>query len=222
MFTRDINRIPSGFLNSGTDAVIGQNVAPAVTGTSQFAGQLGKTMTLDDTMAAALSSSAVGTLFGGVYQYVQFAAGVATWKRGMLAFWDSTAASSAFQVTVTEANGGALGAQDLAGIILHPNTGTAGTITAGQWGWIQIMGKASVLFRAVLTFAGAAQAPVFAAAAGAGADNATADTIGTAVGTTFSSAGLMLERYVGVAAAAPVGGAISVVNLAQRALRIAA
>lgn len=212
MFMRNIGRVPSGSLNFGSDAVIGMSTAPSVTGLSQFPGQLGSTIELDDTMAGQLSTPAVGTLLAGVYEYVQFDASV-TWKRGMVCFWDETVAANLYRVTVTEANGGTAGAVSVAGYVLHPNTGTTGALTPLQFGWIQILGKASALFRANLTSAGAIGSPVYAAAAGAGADNATSDVLGSGAGATVTSVALAQLRLMGMAQAAPVGGQISVIDM---------
>jgi hypothetical protein len=113
-----------------------------------------------------------------------------------LPFWNDY---ENFIVTMDEPTNAAM----IAGIVLN-------AVTAGNFGWIQITGKANVLFRAATTKGAPAIGDgVVAAAAGAGASVATADVLADATGITS----LTLSRFIGTAIAAPAGGAVSLVQL---------
>ena len=203
--------VTTGYINAVNDPVIGMPAVPGGLGISKFAGFLGACLRLNSDQIRYLNS--VGTIYGGCFQYVRFAAADAAFKQGQVVFWDLTAAENTYQVTVNEANAGAAGALTVAGIVINPTSGP-GTITPGNYGWIQWIGRTNVLFRAVLSGPSSAGVAVFAAAAGAGADNATADVIDTAGIETQVDMGQQLERYLGKAVTAPVGGALSLVELA--------
>src|SRR5438128_957939 len=63
-------------------------------------GQLGKTKRLTHAQAAQLSDTTIGTLYGGVYQYVLSKSGsTAAPARGLTTFWSSAANVIAYTVT---------------------------------------------------------------------------------------------------------------------------
>ena len=128
-------------LNKTDDPIVGASVASG-TGVSFYSGFLGAEMTLTDDEALRLSDTSVGTLYRGVYKYVQFKAGsTASNALGQVAFWDSTAGTVAASETVVtpDATDG-----NQAGITLN-------AVTKGNYGWIQIEGLATVLYRATIT-----------------------------------------------------------------------
>lgn len=162
--------------------------------------------------------STTGTLYGGIYQYVRFRSTDATTPaRGLIYFWDTTVDEDLYQASNLETIGGTAGSQtagNIAGVALN-------AVTAGNYGWIQAAGKASVQFRAVLTGVAAIGNSVYAAGAGAGASNAMADVLdGIGANPTFDQVAQMQRRYLGIAEAIPVAAAISVVQMAYSRLRV--
>lgn len=154
---------------------------------------------LTDTEALALSLTTTGTLKGGVYRRVRVAGG--TFKRGQIVFWDLTASVPYAQVTNTEPTGVSL----IAGVIINADASP----TANNWAWIQTEGWATCLFRGTITKAGAIGDAIYAAAQGAGADNATVDNLADA--TTLTS--VQLRHFVGIAIEAPANGGLKLVQL---------
>lgn len=150
-----------------------------------------------DTEAASLQLSTVGNLFRGVYRRVKVNGG--TFKRGQLLFWDFS--STTPTVTNVEPTGVSL----IAGVFINADAG----LTAGNWAWIQTEGVATCLFRATITKSGAIGDEIYAAAQGAGADNATVDNLADA--TTLTS--VQLRHQVGVAIEAPANAGLKKVLL---------
>lgn len=157
----------------------------------------GDYLRLTDGEASTLSLSTTGTLYGGTYRRVKVNGG--TFKRGQLCFWDFSAA--AHTVTNTEPTGVSL----IAGVLINADAG----ITAGNYAWIQTEGEAICLFRATITKAGAVGDAIYAAAQGAGADNATVDNLADA--TTLTS--VQLRHFVGIAIEAPANAGLKKVML---------
>lgn len=204
MMHSPILRLTAGAINKINDAVVGMPAAPSGPGTSKFQGQLGQGIWLDD--ANILYNSAMGTVYGGHFRYVRLAAAATAVVVGQLVFWDISVADNLFQVTTSEA-GSTDGAMFRAGVVL--NSGW----TAGNYGVIQDVGPTFVKFRAALTSAGAAGSRVYAAAAGAGADNGFADVLSSANPALFSDVSLMQGRYIGNAVQAPTNGGLKLVNV---------
>jgi hypothetical protein len=194
-----ILRLTSGYINNINDAVIGG--LSGIGGISKFAGQLGKTCWLDDSMIQYTGSTA---FFGGRFRYVRLAAAAGAVALGQILFWDTSVADNLYQVTDSETTSSTNSAMMRAGINLNPSW------TAGNYGIIQDIGPVPVKFRAVLTAAGVKGDSVYAAAAG-GADLGLADQLGSANPTLFSDVQLMQGRYIGSALSAPAGGATSLV-----------
>lgn len=191
--------IPSGYMNVVNDPGIGQGTTVTVgTGVSPYAGQLGKWATID----APKFSAAVGTVYGGIFQYVKLSSSIVdAIDQGGLVFWDRTAAQSAFQVTTDEAQGTDAAAEP-AGIIL------SATVTAGNYTIIQISGLVYGQFRGTLTGTGTIGCAVYAAAAGTGADNGLLDVLSAATPTTFQDVALMQRRFLGRAFEVPTNGGL--------------
>ncbi len=208
--TKQADQLTAKFLNDVNDSVAGGAVVSLPAGAPTplaSATQPSDRIVLDTATALALSDTAVGTLFGGVYMYVGTASGAtAAPALGLLAFWNTAVADNLYQVTNDES--GSQGANLIAGICIN-------AITKGNWGWIQIAGKATIKFRAVLTGPAPANGcGVYAAAAGAGASVATADVFaGSVANPTFTQADTLVQRFLGTAEALPVAGAASAVSL---------
>ena len=200
--------------NAVNDPTPGQAVSSG-TGAQKFS-QLGARIVLGPD--EIIYDSTVGTLFGGIYQYVRFrTADVTAPARGLLYLWDPTVDMDLYQVSNLETIGGTAGSQTaafFAGASLNAPT-------AGNYGWIQIAGKANVKFRAVLTGVAAIGCSVYHAGAGAGASNATADVLdGVGAAPTFDQVAQMQRRYIGMAEAIPVVSAISLIQMQLGNVRI--
>ena len=150
---QDINLGNARFLNDVNDSVSGGSVvslpagvqSPAVSQT-----QPGDRIVLDDTTAAALSDTTVGTLFGGVYEYVgTLSTATASPARGTAAFWRTNelpgGATQSYGVT-SDAQPSTTNPSAFAGVFIN-------AITKGNFGWIQIAGVASCLFDNAVTAA---------------------------------------------------------------------
>ena len=193
-------RLPTGFLNSsGGDPAIGVPLtSPSGSIVQQYGGQLGAKLSLDTGEASNASDPAASTLFAGVYQYVQFASGsTASNARGQIVFW-LTAASYIVTPDVTAATQGLI-----AGI-------TLATITKGNYGWIQIQGRASVKFKSSITKATPAAGDLVVVDQGGGTPTDTADVLADATNLTSP----ITKSILGVADVAPVGGTVTAVDLA--------
>jgi len=190
--------LSSKYLNNINDSTVGGALTsgPSGIGTQGGALQLADYLICNDAEALALSNTATGTLYEGKYQYVQLDSSATTTAKGQILFWKGGSTS-----VVTNVESGNL--PDFAGIMLSTSA------SAGNYTFIQTQGKATVLFRATLTTTGALGQSVFMAAAGAGADNATADVL--AATATYNPA--YHSRYIGVAIATPANSTASLVRL---------
>jgi len=197
--TNQSPKLPTGFLNSvNGDPAPGLPVSTAsVSGSiiQPYAGQVGAKLSVDTNEASALSDPATGTLLAGVYQYVQFlSTSVAANARGQVVFW-STRGTYVVTPDVTSATQGLI-----AGVTLS-------VITKGNYGWIQIAGRATVKYKSALTATAPAagdmvivdQAPTFAV------DDPTQTTALTP---------LQQKSVLGTAVVLPVAAALSAVDLA--------
>lgn len=207
----DIIRVTTGLLNTVNDTYIGGAPAgsiglSAALQTSQYQGQLGKALWVGPDQIGQMYKSSVGTLYGGRYRYVRMRDGdidspaVAV---GQILFWDTTLTNwqQYYQVTRDENLSSVDNAVMIAGIYL-------GGFTGGNYGFIQDQGMVPVLFRTVLTTAGAIGSRSYAAGAGdTGADQGTADVL------TTDSTSLANARYLGVATTAPAGASRATVLL---------
>jgi hypothetical protein len=200
--SQQIVRVSTGFLNRVNDPIIGSSSTLMGPGLSRFAGMIGATVILGPNEVQYDSN--IGTLYGGVYQYVRFAP-AGTYPRGSTLFWDLSVAENLYQVTSVEA---ASGAKLLAGVSINPTAG-AYAITPGNYGYICVGGKVAVQFRAVLTGVPSVGVAVYAAGAGAGADNAEADVLNNAAPATLGDAALLDARFLGWAETAPANNTIS-------------
>jgi len=219
--------MPSGFdnksltitngkgLNRVNDSAEGLSVSSG-TGQKKFSLVGGRIILGPDEV---LYDTSIGTLYGGVYQYVRQRLTDATAAAiGLLAFWDVTVTEDLYQVSTLETIGGTAGgltAGYIAGVFLD-------TLTLGNYGFIQTHGRATIKFRAVLTATPAIGCAVHAAAAGAGADVATADVVtnGNAANPTFAQVGQLQKRYIGEAEVIPVAAASSVVMMRNLSVRV--
>lgn len=203
MLTKQAVLLTAKYLNDVNDAVSGgapvsvPSGAPSISSSQTIPGDR---IVLDDATALALSDTAIGTLFGGVYQYVGNTATGNT-VRGKIAFFqaaDVGGTASVYRVS-TVANPSTTVPSYIAGIFIN-------AITASQWGWIQVAGAASVLFDSTALTAIAAgnwvTAKISAATAG------TAD-VGAAAGV------VTLAAIIGVAVGLPTSAVVTTVMMTR-------
>lgn len=162
-----IIRVSTGQLNSVDDALIG-GVSGGSGGFSKYAGQLGKRLVVDQSQIGLLSDAAVGTLYGGVYQYVRLSEDADAPVVGEVAFWDLTEPYGAYQVT-DDPSQGATDGTTLAGVFIN-------AITPGNYGFVQVLGVASVLYTNPVTASGIGN-PVVVVASGSPAGVALVDQV---------------------------------------------
>lgn len=194
-------KLISGAFNTENNPFPGVGIG-ALSGSiiSQYGGFLGTKQTLDADDAGKVSNAAIGTLYSGTYQYVKIASAAtqSNLTRGRLVFWDTTATEDAYQVTNDETQNG--GSPLLAGVLI-------GAPTAGNYAIIQVAGRITAQMRAAVT----AATRWFAwAAAGAGVDNATFDSM------TGATALLQSNNYasnVAIGEAVGTNGGLIIANL---------
>src|SRR5690349_17859990 len=117
----------------------------------------GDKIVLDDATALALSDTAVGTLFGGIYMYVgTLSTSTASPARGAGAFYRAadipSALSGLYQVTADGSPTAAI-PTFIAGVFIN-------AITKGNFGWIQLGGICMCLFDTAITGAATVGNPV--------------------------------------------------------------
>ena len=133
---QQIDRLVDSRLNAGTgDAAPGMSVASG-TGQATYGGNVGSRVALDS--ASVRSNSAVGTLFGGIYQYVFMTYTTAQPARGQLVFWDLSVSDQLYQVN-GDAKPTAAIPTLIAGVVIQA------TVVKNTYAWMQIAGRASVL-----------------------------------------------------------------------------
>lgn len=188
----------------------------AATGANQGIQTLpGDRFVLSTADALALSDTAVGTLFSGMYQYVRTTStSTAANARGRLAFWNTALETVGNPYIVTPDESGAQGVALRQGVFLN-------TIAKGDWGFTQILGKASIRSRAAFTGVAAQGVGAYAAAAGAGADVGSFDVFnGDAANPTFQQVDQMIVRFLGITEALPVAGTVTTVDLSPQWYRL--
>lgn len=188
-------RVNALYLNDVNDPGPGTVLAsPSGSIVQPYYGQLGARLFLGTTTALALSDTAVGTLYEGIYQYVQLlATATAAPLRGALVVWSSR---DNFVVT-TDVTATTL--NSVAGVLIN-------VPTKGNYCFIQVFGKASVLFKATTTKTTPAIGDVVYVDATPAND---CDVLADATALTS----LNWKNYLGIAITAPVGGAISQISL---------
>ena len=139
------------YLNDVNDATLGGAVNSLPSGVQNPSWQQtlpGDRICIDDATALALSDTAVGTLYGGIYMYVKASITTRAIVRGGIAFWKDADVGTAY-TAYSDAQPTTALPTFVAGIWIN-------VITTGQYGWIQIAGMASVLFDStvIITTAG--------------------------------------------------------------------
>jgi hypothetical protein len=193
MFNRDILHIVSDKLNTASMDFPGEDTANQDTGTTRFRGQKGGFISFDNKQALAFSDTSVGTLYGGVYQLVQvlLTATLAP-AVGLLAYWNDYDDYVVTPDVPTQPGG------TVAGVFIN-------AITKGDWGFIQVAGRATVQVAAAVTEAVVIGDTAFAVDDTGGNVNNLADATAVTAGNLNDKIGRFLD--------APLGGALGIVSL---------
>ena len=141
MLTKQADMLTAKYLNDVNDPAAGGALVSVPSGAPQVASSAtlpGDKIVLDDITAKALSDTTVGTLYGGVYMYVQISSTTRPVARGGITFFKQADLGVQY-VAYTDAQPTTAIPTYIAGILIN-------AITSGQWGWIQVAGAASVLF----------------------------------------------------------------------------
>lgn len=183
----------NAYLNNTNDPAPGKAIASSgYTFVIPYQGILGKLVRADHAEALLLSDTVnIGTLYGGVYQYVKAVTALA---RGQVVAWDVLANTgfTDYEVTstITLPHEGFL-----AGFALN-------TVTSGNYCWIQTDGLATALCKATVTTTTVGTIAVQQTTTN------TVDSIADATGTYISGGALGLKQIVGAWYEAPANGAL--------------
>ena len=190
-------RVNAGDLNSVNDPSPGMSlVSPSGSIVQPFYGQIGKRLVVNTPQALALSNTTVGTLFGGIYQYIQILlTATAAPVRGALCYW------SDYENGIVTTDPVATNAARLAGWFISATA----NMTKGNYCFIQIAGKTSMLFKSTITKATPAIGDLVIAD---GATSPTVDILADATSITSPT----LKLVAGVAITTPVNNSISLVD----------
>jgi hypothetical protein len=201
MLTKQADFLTAKFLNDVNDSVAGGAIvsvpsgAPAVQASQTLPGDR---IVLDDATALALSDTAIGTLLGGVYMYVQHKTTTRAAARGGIAFFKTADLGSAYTV-YGDADPSTTVPSHIAGIYISAPT-------ANNYCWIQVAGAASVLFDSASLTAIADGNWVTAKVS---ATTASTADVGAAAGV------VTLAALLGVACGIPTSAVVSTVMLTR-------
>jgi hypothetical protein len=182
-YTKQAEQLSARYLNNINDAAQGGQVVSVPTGLPQAiisATTPGDRICLDDATALALSDTVgTGTLWGGIYEYVQtFLTSTAAPAIGTAAFFQAANIGSAGNSYIVSAD-----ANPTTAIPTYFQGVFINAITKGNFGWIQVAGIANCLFDSAVTAAAAGtivSAKVSAAVASTFDNGAVASVITTA------------------------------------------
>jgi hypothetical protein len=201
MLTKQADFLTAKFLNDVNDAAAGGVIVSVPSGApSPSVSQTlpGDRIVLDDATALALSDTAVGTLLGGVYMYVQHKTTTRAAARGGIAFFKTADLGSAYTV-YGDADPSTTVPTHIAGIYISAPT-------ANNYCWIQVAGAASILFDSASLTAIADGNWVTAKVS---ATTASTADVGAAAGV------VTLAALLGVACGIPTSAVISTVMLTR-------
>lgn len=195
MFKSDINHIVGNKLNTVSMAYPGEDTPNQDTGTARFSGQKGKYLSLNNKQALNFSDTTIGTLYGGVYQLVQVKSDATLAPAvGLLAFWSDYDDYIVTPDVPTQPGG------TVAGVFIN-------AIAKGDYGFIQVAGRASVQVAASVTETVVIGDTAFAVSDTGGDVNNLADSTAVNAGNANDIIGKFLT--------APAGGALGIVALAN-------
>lgn len=199
MLTKQADFLTAAYLNTVNDSVAGGAVVSVPSGapSPQVSQTLpGDRIVLDDPTALALSNTSVGTLYGGIYQYMLSKSGsTASPAVGAPAFFVAADIGTIYEVT-PDANPTAAAATFFVGVYIN-------AITVGNYGWIQIAGVVSVTYQGTVT------------------DTAAGDTVTVGISQTPPAFDAGVATWTKILGAAIVGVAVDAPSNAGTAKRVA-
>jgi len=154
-FTKQADFLTAANLNDVNDQTVGgqiQSVPTAVPATQGNQTLPGDRIILDDATAYALSDTTVGTLYGGIYCYVQATYTTQAPVVGAIAFLKATDVGNLLPTSPATTSYVAYGdAQPSTSVPTYVFGVWINVLTKNYYGWIQIAGVASVLFDSTVT-----------------------------------------------------------------------
>ena len=195
MLTKQADFLTAKYLNDVNDAASGGVIVSLPTGVQSPAVSQtipGDRIVLDDATALALSDTTIGTLYGGIYMYVQAKTTTLAIALGGIAFWKQADVGTAY-IVYGDALPAAATPSFIAGIFIN-------AITSGNYGWVQIAGVASVLFAAAIT-ATTVGSLVTAKVSATGAENGatvTQETVASQIGVSIQTAAAATVSQVAI------------------------
>jgi hypothetical protein len=200
MLTKQAVQLSSKYLNDINDASVGGVIVSVPSGVPSpqiYSAQPGDRIVLDDATALALSDTTIGTLYGGVYMYVQFKTTTRAAVKGGIVFFAAADLGTSY-IAYGDALPTTAVPTYIAGVLIC-------VLTTTYYGWIQVAGVATVLFDAGMT---AAAAGNWVSAKVSPGTASTADC-GAAAGV------VTLAAMLGVAVGLPVTSTASTVMLTR-------
>jgi hypothetical protein len=155
MFTKQADFLTAAYLNDVNDQTVGgqiQSVPSAVPASQGIQTQPGDRIVVDDLTAYALSDTTVGTLYGGIYCYVQATYTTTAPAVGQIAFLKATDVGNRTPTSPNTTQYVAYG--DAQPVTTNPAFVFGIFISAptkNYYAWIQISGVASVLYDSAVT-----------------------------------------------------------------------
>jgi hypothetical protein len=154
-FTKQADFLTAAYLNDVNDQTVGgqiQSVPTAVPATQGNQTLPGDRIILDDATAYALSDTTIGTLYGGIYMYVQstyttrapVVGGIAFMQAADLGNLTPTSPLTTSYVAYGDTQPTTLVPSYVLGVWIN-------VLTKSYYGWVQIAGVASVLFDSTVT-----------------------------------------------------------------------
>jgi len=205
MLTKQATFNTAKFLNDVNDANAGGVIVSLPAGAPSPAVSQdipGDRIVLDDATALALSDTSIGTLFGGVYQYVKTTAVTRPAQRGCVAFFKTADLGVAYNV-YSDPDPSAAVPTHIAGIYISAPT-------SGNYCWIQVAGAASVQFDgAALTSSADGQ---FVSAK---VSSANATSLGYPADAGAATSNVTVSALIGVACGLPSSTVISTVMITR-------
>jgi hypothetical protein len=205
MLTKQADFLTAKFLNDVNDANSGGVIVSVPTGApSPAVSQTipGDRIVVDDPTALALSDTVIGTLYGGVYSYVQYKTTTRPAQRGGVAFFHTADIGVAY-IAYGDPDPSAALPTHIYGIWISAPT-------ANNYCWIQVAGAASVQFDNAALGSAADGQMVSAKISSA---NATSTTYPSDSGATVSN--ITVAALIGVACGLPSSTVISTVMITR-------
>jgi len=196
-----------GYINAINDSVPG-GVITTVPNNQAGQGQQslpGDHVVFDDATAQGISKTSVGTVYGGYFQYVTLDSAASTLYLGQALYWKLTSNTQGVYCVTNVQTGNR---PAFAGVVLNP------TWTAGNWSWIQNLGRATMLVDAASGAVSPGSSMSLSAATGTSNDSVLVSTVSDATAPSL---------FVGISestlGATPTAGSTAIVDIRSAVLR---